>query len=162
MTKVRSLVISVVALLMLFALAATAGEARSLYSTHFVGKFTLPFTAQWGGMTLPPGNYNLYYGTMGVGGTYIVEVANEDLGVTQGWVFPRGTNGVKGEGSFLVCVREGDIGYVRSLQMAEIGESIEFSKPHGVSVETWIMSGKKTHKTNTALSEMRIPVVPVK
>lgn len=162
MTKVRTLVISVVAMLMLLALAATAGEARSLYSTHFVGEFTLPFTAHWGRMTLPPGNYNLYYGYMREDGTLAVEVANKDLGVTRGWIFPRGTKDVKGEGNFLVCFREGEIGYVRSLQMAEIGESIEFSKPHGVSVEAWIIAGKKTHKTNTALAEMRIRVLPAK
>jgi hypothetical protein len=113
-------------------------------------------------MTLPAGDYDLYYGYMGRGGIYAVEVANEDTGIHHGWVFPGGIDGVKGEGSFLVCVREGDMGYVRSLQMAEIGESIEFSKPHGVSVETWIMAGKKAYHTNTVLAEMRIPIVPVK
>jgi hypothetical protein len=162
MTKGRSLVISVVASMMLFSLVAIAGESRSLYSTHFVGEFTLPFTAQWGHMTLPAGNYNLYYGYMGRGGIYAVEVANEDTGIHHGWIFPRGIEAAKGEGSFLVCIRDGDKGYVRSLQMAELGESIEFARPHGVSVDAWIVAAKKTHNTKTALAEMRIPIVPVK
>ena len=163
MKVVRSLMISVAALMMLFGLAATGAKAQSLYSTHFTGKFTLPFAAQWGQMILPPGDYNLYYGYLGTGGFNIVEVAHvDDLDIVHGRVFPRGTDGAKGEGSFLVCVTEGNRVYIRSLQMAEIGESIQFARPHGVSVSAWIVAGKKAHNTNNTLAAARIPVVPVK
>lgn len=162
MKKVRSWMISVAALLMLFGWVATEAKAQSLYSTHFAGKFTLPFEAQWGQMTLPPGNYILYYGYMGTGGIHVVEVAREDTGHGQGRVFPRGRDNSRGEASFLVCIRDGDKGYVRSLHMAEIGESIEFARPHGVDVNAWIVAGKKTHNSNAKLAEMRVPVVPVK
>ena len=162
MKKVRSWMISVAALLILFGWVATEAKAQSLYSTQFVGEFTLPFEAQWGHMTLPPGDYNLYYGYLGKGGNFVVEVAHQGTGILNGFVLVRGRDDAKGKESYLVCVREGDKGYVRSLHMAEIGESIEFPKPHGVSVDAWIVAGKKTHNTNAKLAEMRIPVLPAK
>ncbi|HET7214850.1 MAG TPA: hypothetical protein VFL79_14760 [Terriglobia bacterium] len=162
MKTVRSLIVPVSMLVMLLGLAATGMKAQSLSSTHFVGKFTLPFAAEWGRMSLPPGDYNLYYGYMGTGGINIVEVAHQEPDILHGYVFVRGRGDAKGEGSFLTCVFEGDKGYVRSLQMAEISESIEFTRPHGVSVAAWIVAGNETHNTNARLAEMRIPLIPVR
>lgn len=162
MKRFRNLFVPVSMLVMFLGLAATGMRAQSLSSTQFVGKFTLPFAAEWGHMSLPPGDYNLYYGHMSTSGINIVEVADPETGVSNGFSLVRGRDDAKGEGSFLVCVFEGDKGYVRSLQMAEIGESVEFPKPHGVSVAAWIVAGNENHNTNTRLAEMRIPVVPVK
>lgn len=161
MKKIGSLMISVTALVALFALVGTGAKAQSLNSTHFVGKFTLPFEAQWGRMALPPGNYNLKYGFTR-GGLRMVEVAGEDKADVHGWVIAWGSGDTKGEGSFLVCVLEGGKGYVRSLQMAGLGDGIEFARPHGVSVAAWIVAGIRTNDTNTRVSEVRIPVAPVK
>jgi hypothetical protein len=162
MKKVGSWMLPFAALLMLFGLAATGAKAQSLYSTHFVGKFTLPFAAEWGQMTLPPGDYNLYYGYKGAGGIKIVEVAHENAGILHGWVLVNGSDDAKGEESFLVCIIQGDKAYVRSLQMAGTGESIKFARPHGVSVAAWIVAGNKSHTPSTPLAETRIPVLPVK
>jgi hypothetical protein len=161
MKKLGSLMISFAVLVTLFALVETGAKAQSIDSTQFVGKFTLPFEARWGGMILPAGNYNLKFGYT-MGGLRVVEVAGEDAGILHGWVFAKGRVNTKGEGSFLVCVLNGNTGYVRSLQLAEFGESINFARPHGVSVDAWIVAGKKSHNAKTQLAETRIPIVPAK
>lgn len=162
MKTVRSLLIPASVLVMFLGLAATGMKAQSLRSTHFAGKFTLPFMAQWGEMILPAGDYNLYFGSFDAAGLRVVEVAHEDMGIVRGLVFPRGRNDVKGEGNFLVCILEGNKAYVRSLQMAELGQSIEFARPHGVSVRAWIVASKESHNANPRLAATRIPVVPMK
>lgn len=162
MKTVRSLLVPLSVLVMFLGLAATGMKAQSLYSTHFVGKFTLPFAAQWGQMTLPPGDYNLYYGFMNEGGAKIIEVAHENVGILHGRVPSMGSDDTKGEGSFLVCVIEGNKAYVRSLQMATLGESVNFARPQGVSVAAWIVAGNKSHNPKTHLAKTRIPIVPVK
>jgi hypothetical protein len=162
MKQFRSWMISVAALLMLLGLVATGAKAQSMRTTDFAGRFTLPFAAQWGDLTLVPGEYNLYYGNLNLSGPLVVEVAHENVGIVHGVVLARGRGDAKGEGSFLVCVTEGNRAYVRSLQMGEIGQSVGFARPRGVSVAAWIVAGKKTHNTNTRLAETRIPILPAK
>ncbi|TAM84679.1 MAG: hypothetical protein EPN47_00775 [Acidobacteria bacterium] len=161
MKTLRSMIIPASVLMMFLGLAAGM-EAQTLRVTSFAGKFTLPFMAQWGRMTLPPGNYNLYYGNLGMSGPRMVEVANEDLGVQRGLILPVGEDIRKATRSVLVCVLEGDKAYVRSLEMAEIGQSINFERPHGVSVDAWIVAGEQIPNTNRELAEARIAIVPVK
>lgn len=162
MKTLRSLLVPVSLLVMCLGLAATGTNAQSLRITDFAGKFTLPFTAHWGPMTLPPGNYNLYYGDLTARGFRVVEVVNADQGIRHGVLIPWGHNDAKGEETFLVCVFEGDKAYVHSLQMAALGESIGFSRPHGVRVEAWIVAGNPAHNTNARLAQTRIPVLPMK
>lgn len=162
MKRLRTLIVPISVLAIFFGLAVTGANAQILKVTDIAGKFTLPFEAQWGRMTLPAGNYNLYYGSVTKSGLRVVEVAGEDWGTLHGVVLPMETKNPKGEGNFLVCVFEGNRAFVRSLQMAEIGQSVGFARPHGVSVSAWIMAGKESHNTNTKLAETRIPVVPVK
>ena len=162
MKTFRSLIIPASVLAMFLGLAATGTKAQSLRANEFAGKFSLPFMAQWGNLTLPPGDYNLYYGSMHASGVRMVEVAHEDLGILHGLVLTMGRDGAKGEGSFLVCVIEGNKAYVRSLQLAALGESIGFARPHGASVAAWIVAGKKSHDTRAKIAETRIPIAPVK
>lgn len=149
-------------LVVFLSLAATGMKAQTLRATDFAGEFTLPFTVQWGGLTLPAGDYNLYYGTWSQAGIRVVEVAHENLGVVHGLVLARGRDDAKGKGSFLKCVFEGDRAYVRSLKIAEINESIEFARPHGVSVAAWIVADKESRNTNARFAETRIPILPAK
>ncbi|HXH50212.1 MAG TPA: hypothetical protein VNM47_12780 [Terriglobia bacterium] len=162
MKTVRSLLVSISVLVMFLGLAATGAKAQSLKQTHFAGKFTLPFMIQWGGMILPPGDYNLYIGYLTLSGPRMVEVANEDMGIQRGFVLPVASESRKATQSVLVCVVEGGRGYVRSLEIAELGQSIGFARPHGVSVQAWIVGSNKSHNVNTQLAETRIPVVPRK
>jgi hypothetical protein len=162
MKTLRNLIVPVSVLVMFLGLAATGTKAQILNTTHFAGNFTLPFPAQWGEMTLPPGDYNLYFGNLNQHGLRVVEVAHEDLGILHGLVITRMPQESKATESFLVCVIEGNKAYVRSLEMAGIGQSVGFARPHGVSVAAWIVADKKTHNTNARLAETRIPVVPLK
>jgi hypothetical protein len=162
MKTLRIVLVPVSLLVMCLGLAATGTKAQSLRITDFAGKFTLPFTAQWGAITLPPGNYNLYYGDLTARGFRIVEIADEDQGIRRGMFIPWGRNDAKGEDTFLVCVFEGKKAYVHSLQMAGLGESIGFARPHGVRVEAWIVAGNQTRNTNARLTQTRIPVLPMK
>lgn len=162
MKKVRSLLVSTSVLVMFLGLATAGVKAQSLKQTHFAGKFTLPFMVQWGGMILPPGDYNLYIGKLNLSGPLMVEVANEDMGIQRGVVLPVTSENRKATQSVLVCVVEGARGYVRSLEIAELDQSIGFARPHGVSVQAWIVGSNKSHNVNTRVAETRIPVVPQK
>ncbi|HEV2247986.1 MAG TPA: hypothetical protein VGW37_15145, partial [Terriglobia bacterium] len=67
MKTIRSLTAMLGLFLALYALGAAGARAQAIYSTQFVGKFTLPFATQWGTMTLPPGDYTLEYGARETG-----------------------------------------------------------------------------------------------
>ena len=75
-----------------------------------------------------------------------------------------GKDDAKRTTSHLVCILEGNKGYVRSLELPEIGATLHFPRPHGVSVQAWIVAGNQGHNAKTQLAEIRIPVshVPVK
>ena len=162
MNRFRKLIVLASVLVTFLGLAVTGTKAQNLRITEFAGKFSLPFTAQWGAITLPPGNYNLYYGDLTASGFRVVEVADEDQGIPRGVVIAGGRDDAKGKESFLVCVFEGDRAYVHSLQMAAMGQSIAFARPHGVSVEAWIKAGNNVDNTKARLAETRIFVVPLK
>lgn len=164
MKKIRSLLVSVAALLMLLALVATEAKAQSLFSTQFAGSFSLPFMVQWGTVILPPGEYSLYYGMPGNAGPNVVEIRGEVKGSPHGFILGNGHDQISEKKSVLVCVLEGKRAYVRELRMGAIGESAEFALPHGVKVRAWVVAGKRNNKGDTQLTEERIPIerVPVK
>lgn len=162
MKKIRGLLVSVAALLMLAGLAATGLKAQSLFSTHFAGEFSLPFMAQWGSVILPPGDYNMYYGKLSNAGAMVVEVRGQGM-LPGGIILVEGRNGAKGAENSIVCVLEGNKAYVRGLELPAIGESAEFAKPHGVEVESWIV--EETHGGNgtaqSAENRMSVLTVPI-
>lgn len=160
MKTIRRLMIPVGVLLIFFTLAAARANAQGLSSTHFRGTFTLPFEVQWGEMALPAGEYTLSYGFLSPAGSSLVAVAGIMEGNPRGWIIPVPGGNTKATENYLVIVRNGDSGYVRALELAAIGESVQFKMPHGVKVETKIMPGKASLKTNNQLAETRIPVKP--
>lgn len=162
MKTLRHALVSVSVLVMFFGVAATGTKGQSLDITHFAGQFTLPFMAQWGEMILPPGNYNLYYGNLTPSGLRAVEVAHEDMGILHGLTLAANREDSKVTESVLVCVLEGNKAYVRTLKMADLGLSVGFARPHGVSVRAWIVAGNESHNGKARLAEARIPIVPLK
>lgn len=162
MKTLRSLIVPMSVLVLFLGLAATGTKAQSIETTHFAGEFTLPFMAQWGEMVLPPGHYNLYYGNLNPTGHRVVEVAHENRAIQHGLVLAATQDERKVTDSVLVCVPDGNKTYVRTLEIADLGLSVGFSRPHGVSVRAWVVAGKKSHNAKTRLAETRIPVVPVK
>ena len=95
-------------------------------------------------------------------GPHITEVAREAMGLQHGVVAALGQDNSKLMQNLLVWVREGDQGYVRSIKMAEMGRAINVERPHFVEVESWIVSGNKSHNPNSQVAVVRIPIAPVK
>lgn len=158
MKTIRNLATLMGLSLVLFALGATGAKAQGLEITLVGGSFTLPFEATWGNMTLPAGDYNLYYGHMTASGTYVVEVEGKAEGSPRGIIQVQSHNPTLLAKSALVCIRQGQTGIVEALQMPAIGETVFFAVPRGVTLMAQTNSG-----TNTLLAEgpslyQRIPV----
>ncbi len=120
-----------IAKLFVFALAATALSVGSGNAQDFHGKFTLPFEAQWGEITLKPGNYTLALGRA-AGGQTMAAVRSEAAGSFAAMILPEGHNASPSlSQDDLVCIRQGGRLVVRSLEIAQLGETIYFHMPKG-------------------------------
>ena len=163
MKAIRNFVILSGLSVMLLALAATSSQAQIVEHARFVGTFTMPFDAQWGSMTLPAGDYSLRYGRLYGTGTLMVEVSAREGVRPHGFAFTIPGNQVKTSENALICIREGNNGYVRELRMGAVGESARFAVPHGVIVRARVVAeGKHNANTQHAESRMSIVRVPVK
>lgn len=144
--------------LVLFALGATGARAQAIKTPHFAGTFNLPFEAQWGRATLPAGNYSLYYGRLH-DGARMVEVVGKKNHTPHVLILPQGLNDASTTQSALVCVREGNVGIVRALEMPQINQSVKFGMPRG----TQLTANRSNGKNNVQIAEgpkliQRIPV----
>jgi len=117
-----------------FALCATGTRAQSLNTTHFAGTFTLPFEAEWGGTALQPGDYSLYYGRLNPGGVNVVEVVGKENSTPHIVIVPRAVQDSSAKKNALVCIREGNTGVIRALEMPEIGAALKFGMPRGTQL----------------------------
>lgn len=161
MKTTRSLMILAELFVVLFAVGAAGARAQALSTTRFAGSFTLPFEVQWGTMTLPAGDYTLRYGQLINGGVYAVQVVGKAEGSPNGLILAGARKDVSETGNELVCVRNGNSGVVRALEMPAIGESIDFPLPHGVE----LLAREQNHGTNTQIAQVpmlirRIPAGP--
>jgi hypothetical protein len=159
MKTIRSLTILAGLSLALLTLGVTGAKAQSLSISDFAGTFTLPFEAQWGRTTLPAGEYSLYYGQPLAGGHLFVEVVGKEKGSPHVFILPKGVNDASTTQSALVCVREGNAGIVRGLEMAEIGQSASFAMPHGAKLVA--QNGKHNGYTQLAQAPMLIERIPI-
>jgi hypothetical protein len=162
MKTIRSLTILAGLSVMLFALGATGAKAESgpsLSITNFAGTFTLPFEAQWGNMTLPAGDYSLYYGEPLGNGFYMVEVVGHAKGSPHGRI----SVAVNGRASVakdsLICIREGNSLVVQRLEMPELGKSVTFAMPHGTQLVAH--NGRRNGYTQLAEAPMLIQRIPI-
>jgi hypothetical protein len=161
MKMIRNIMVLVGLSVALSALAATGARAQVLTTTNFAGTFTLPLQARWGAMTLPAGDYTLRYGRAFKGAVNAVTVEGKAEGNLRGMALPMSRNDVSTGKSALLCIREGDILYVRAVEMPAIGESIHFRIPHGVEVKSKLLPRQANHANesgNTQLAETRIAV----
>ncbi len=138
----------------LFALVAIGAKGQVLGSSQFTGTFTLPFEAQLGAMTLPAGDYSIRYGRLNNGGIYTVAIVAKAEGGPHGWVLPESADPISATNNALVCIRQGNKGFVSELRIAEIGQSVRFALPHGAE----LMAKLRNHNGNTQLAEVRIPI----
>jgi hypothetical protein len=160
MKKILNLVTLAGLSLAFLALGAAGAKAQTVYSTRFVGTFTLPFEAQWGALTLPAGDYTLEYG-MQESGHRLAFVRGTEKGRPYGMILAGPLDQTSETKNALVCVLEGNKGYVRAVELPVIGESARFALPHGVKVEARILRGKLNHNAKTQLAETRIRIARV-
>lgn len=162
MKSIRNLVTLIGLSVMLLALGVTGAKAQQsagLSATEFGGTFTLTHEAVWGRMTLPSGNYSLYYGTMGKSGIPMVEVVGKSAGSPHGYILINWHNPTSAKTNSIVCVRDGGTLIVRALQMSNLGKSVFFSLPQNVRL-TAHLRGNRTY-AQLAEAPMLIERVPV-
>lgn len=164
MKTIRNIAIVAGVSLALFALGSTEARCQAITSTSFAGTFTLPVETHWGAITLPAGDYHLRYGSA-FSSSYLVTVADKTEQRVLGMFLAGSRNDVKAAENGLNCIREGDMLYVRALEMPAIGESVHFKIPHGVEVRSTVgpienarNQGGKNHFVQVAIRIDRAPV----
>jgi hypothetical protein len=85
------------------------------------GKFTLPFTAYWGGATLPPGDYN-----------FVIEHKNGMVYVnrgrsTVGMILPQSVDRAGAAANSLLITQTAGVRSVRELQLGGAGVVLRYS-----------------------------------
>ena len=84
------------------------------------GKFTLPFDAQWGGVTLPSGDYTFTLDSTALG-SYVVTVVQGQRRVAM--VMAQGqSHGDSAKASALIVTRSGGRARIHALHLAELGD----------------------------------------
>ena len=159
MKIIRNLVTLAGLSVVFYALAATGARAQSLSMTNISGTFTLPFNAQWGRATLPAGEYKLYYGRLFQGGSVMVEVIGKEDRTPHVMILAQSVNDAKATKSELVCVREGDTGIIRTLELPQIGEAVNFNMPRGTQLVAHRSNGSKN--VELAQGPMLIQRIPI-
>ena len=159
MKTIRSLMILAGLSLVVSVLGATGARGQVITMPRFAGSFTLPLDAVWDQMTLPAGEYRVYYGYSNHGGATLVNIVGKAKGSVHGTLIAKVPTGVSAAKNSLVCVRDGETLIVRSLEMPEIGEAVEFPVPKGAN----LLATNWKHKGNNELAEgpMLIQRIPV-
>ena len=160
MKTIRNLVTMVGLSVVLFALSvagAKAQQSKVLSVTEFGGAFTLPQEAVWGEMTLPAGEYHLFYGSMQ--GSYFVEVQGTAKGSPHGVILAHQPDPTSARKNSIICVREGNTLVVRGLEMPAIGEAASFALPRGQQLTAKLRDGST--RNLLASAPMLIERVPV-
>jgi hypothetical protein len=144
----------------ILAMSGTRARAQLITYPEFAGSFTLPVQARWGALTLPPGNYGLYYGEPFKGGLKVVEVVNKADGSARGVVLIRGLSQTSASTNELVCTREGNMDFVRDLDLPVLGESIQFGLPYNMK----LIASQQDHNATKPVAELhgliqRLPVI---
>ncbi len=131
--------------LVILALAATALSVGTSSAQNFQGKFTLNHQAQWGQVTLQPGNYTLKM-TRAQGGQRMVEVRSEANDSDAAIIMPASVDAssAAGDRSDLVCIRQNGTLIVRALEAGPTGETAYFHTPKNETLSAERHSGQKS------------------
>ena len=159
MKTIRSLTILAGLALAAMVMGAAGAKGQVITMPRFVGSFTLPLDTVWDQMTLPAGEYRVYYGYSNHGGATLVNIVGKAKGSAHGTLIAKLPTGVSATQNSLVCVRDGGTLIVRALEMPEIGEAVEFQVPKGAK----LLASNWKHKGYTSLAEgpMLIQRIPV-
>jgi hypothetical protein len=124
---------------------AMGRNALGFGATEFVGRFTLPFEAEWGEMVLPAGDYTLVYRKMDEA-ISLVEIAGKDSANPRGIFVVEGQSRSSVVQNALVCVRKDGCRIIRSLELPVIGKAVSFAVSHAT---------KSVHSQSAARFEAR-------
>ena len=133
--------------------AMAAAQGIGFSNADFSGAFTLPFEAQWGGMTLPAGDYTLRFGTL-LHGAELVEVRGIGKGSPHGYVLPKRQDSNSAAKNRLVCLSTGKTYVVGALELPAIGATLTFGAPRGLK----ILAQERGNGHAMQLAEVRVPI----
>lgn len=123
-------------------LFSTAGFAKTpLYS----GKLNLPFKVRWGGVVLPPGEYN--FSLLSLSAPYFLEIHGK--GASAFIEAAGSTMETHSKGSLLNVVNADQEHFVQSFEAQELGITLLYSIPKPATKV-------KSQKSKTATSRLRI------
>jgi hypothetical protein len=127
MKRIRSFTLSSLVMALL-ASCVGAGIARA---QEMQGKFTLPFDARWGQITLPAGDYSFTVDQSQSAARLVLSGEKNAILHAQGYE-PRTM-----DSSVLVVAKDRGINTVRELKLAELGVVLYFtpSRPHQTAAE---------------------------
>jgi hypothetical protein len=131
MKTIRNLATLAAVAMMIAACAPSRASAQPLIR----GTFNLPFTAQLGSATLPPGSYVLDVNQAN-GPYFIVTVLGRSTGTASAiaLAFPSNPSSPV-EGNALKCVSEGSACVVQALELGSVGRTLAFRIHNNVNVE---------------------------
>ncbi len=149
MKKIRSFMTMAGLSLVVLTLGVAGANAQNLSRTLFHGSINLPAQTQWGSTTLPAGQYNVFYGPLYEGGVNVVEIISKERKGPQTFVLSKGQEPTSAQKNSLICVHNGKSLVVRQLEMATIGQSVDFTMPRHME----LTARKQTHGKYTAANE---------
>jgi hypothetical protein len=117
-----------VALLAVVVFGGVAAKLQARPAT--MGKFTLPFDAQWGMVSLPAGEYAFAVDHMSPNGTIFVYRGTEAVGIVRPQELENG--GDPSAPGQLLCMRHGGKYTVRALALPQVG-TFYFSLPEDLN-----------------------------
>lgn len=117
---------------LLVAVTACVMIAPRLQATTAVqGKFTLPFEAKWGKVSLPAGDYALAINQYSSMARVVISQSGHYVGITLPEVFDYTEN--KSKSAEIVCIRHNGVTTVRALRLPQVG-TYYFSMPKDLKV----------------------------
>jgi hypothetical protein len=116
---VRNLVLTVASAFIFAGIASAQAPA-------YRGQFTLPFDAQWGGATLPAGDYSFTLKSTAYPAIVTIEQGQRNVAL----VMAQGSSDSNAsKGSELIVTRSGGRARIRALHLAELGTELYYGAP---------------------------------
>lgn len=111
--------IKVLGALLVMLTACVAIAPRLQATTAVQGKFTLPFNAKWGKVSLQAGDYTVSINRYSSMATILISQAGRNVGVTLPEMFDYTENNSKT--AELVCIRHNGVTTIRELRVPQVG-----------------------------------------
>ncbi len=122
---VRNLVFAVASAFIFAGIASAQGPVSS-------GQFTLPFDAQWGGATLPAGDYKFTLNSTALPAFVRIEQGQRNVALVMAQSSEASDTTKQSE---LIVTRSGDRARIRVLHLAGVGTDFYYSAPKAESRE---------------------------